>query len=311
MQSNFARALELVLAHEGGWSDHPKDPGGATNLGVTQRVYDAWRRNEGLGSRSVRDISLHEAGRIYRMQYWDRARCDDLPPGVDYATFDYCVNSGVSRAVRALQRQLDVDADAVIGEVTLAALRGFNDPHEIGDLILDYCADRMTFLKGLRHWRTFGRGWTRRVQGDREGAQVGDFGVVDHGMAMCMAAPRIDTVPAAIGAKPGEVRGLATGRVSLARSIFSRFFPIRYPHLGGPMPDDSPALAPMPIWQARSFWLAVFTLAGFLLPMAGLDMPFEPGGGADKVLEILPYVTGLLAYRERLDPQRRLTLSLT
>jgi len=77
------------------------------------------------------------------------------------------------------------------------------------------------------------------------------------------------------------------------------------------MPDDSPALAPMPVWHARSFWLAVFTLAGFLLPMAGLDMPIEPGGAADRVLEILPYVTGLLAYRERLDPQRRLTLSLT
>ena len=77
------------------------------------------------------------------------------------------------------------------------------------------------------------------------------------------------------------------------------------------MPDDSPTLAPMPIWQARQREQRQPEASGMLLPMAGLEMPFEPGGAADKVLEILPYVTGLLAYRERLDPERRLTLSLT
>lgn len=156
-KSNYDRLLALVLKHEGGFVDHPKDPGGATNFGVTQAVYNAYR---GIGKhRSVRHITMPEVTEIYRRQYWDAVRGDDLPDGVDYTIFDFAVNSGVSRASQFLQRAVGVRADGKIGPVTLSAVRGRNP----GDVISDVNTARLAFLRGLRHWPTFGKGWRRRV----------------------------------------------------------------------------------------------------------------------------------------------------
>jgi len=111
MKSNYQTALAAVLKHEGGYANHPRDPGGATMKGVTQRVYDAFRRNKSLPTRLVRDIADDELQAIYRRQYWDATSCDDLPSGVDYAVFDFAVNSGVSRAATYLQTVLGVGVD--------------------------------------------------------------------------------------------------------------------------------------------------------------------------------------------------------
>ncbi len=122
--SSFDEALKRVLVHEGGYADHPADPGGATMRGVTQRVYDGWRRRRGVPVRSVRLIEPGEVEAIYRLQYWDAVRADDLPAGLDYGVFDAAVHSGPGQAAKWLQRALGVTADGQVGEATLAALEG-------------------------------------------------------------------------------------------------------------------------------------------------------------------------------------------
>lgn len=164
--SNFAAALKLVLVHEGGYVNHPADPGGATMKGVTQAVYDAYRAGKGQSPRSVKSLTNAELDDIYRRQYWDAIRANDLPSGVDYCLFDYGVNSGPGRAVKDLQRALGVKVDGMVGVGTLQALTAADD----AKLINDICDRRLKFLKSLRTWKTFGVGWGRRVAGVRSAA---------------------------------------------------------------------------------------------------------------------------------------------
>jgi len=163
--SSYDAALARVLAHEGGYSNHPADPGGVTLEGVTQAVYDDYRRSKGLPREallpSMRGKPAWIAARdaIYRARYWDVLRCDALPSGVDYAMFDYGVNSGVARAAKALQRLVGADADGAVGPLTLAALA----THRPAALVAALCDERLAFLKSLKTWPVFGAGWSRRV----------------------------------------------------------------------------------------------------------------------------------------------------
>ena len=211
MQDNFADALALVLAHEGGFANHPKDPGGATNRGITQRVYDGFRQRQGLAPRSVRRIAEAELEAIYRAQYWAAVRGDEMALGLDYALFDFAVHSGPKRAVRMLQAELGVKVDGAIGEVTLAAIA----TRDAGELVEALCALRMTFLKRLAGWKTFGRGWSRRVMGQFEGAQDDDSGVIDRALAMMAGEPV--TLP--VAAAPGRAEETARGSVTQSRTV--------------------------------------------------------------------------------------------
>lgn len=166
--SDFEKALSLVLVHEGGNVDHPKDPGGRTSHGVIQRVYDGWRKKQGLPTQDVWKSTPAERAAIYKAQYWDAARCDELPAGVGYVVFDGAVNSGPSQSVKWLQRALDVTADGNIGAVTIAAANAHRDHDE---LIAAICAKRLAFLMALRTWPTFGKGWRRRVDEVRRNGQ--------------------------------------------------------------------------------------------------------------------------------------------
>lgn len=157
MNGNFEKALALVLEHEGGYVNHPKDPGGATNKGVTQAVYDAYRKMRGRGPMSVKFITGEELRAIYKFQYWDKVHGDFLPVGLDYAVFDFAVNSGVTRASKYLQAVLGVAQDGQIGAKTLAAI------HSSTAVINALCDRRMGFLRNLKTFLTFGKGWTRRV----------------------------------------------------------------------------------------------------------------------------------------------------
>ncbi|MDQ2079473.1 glycoside hydrolase family 108 protein [Xanthobacteraceae bacterium Astr-EGSB] len=163
---NFAAALKRVLAHEGGYSNHPKDPGGATMKGVIQRVYDAFRDRKGLARQSVRLISDAELKDIYRRQYWGAIRGDELPSGLDYCVFDGTVNSGPGQAAKWLQRALGVAVDGHIGDLTIERA-GAADP---AALINSICDQRLAFLKRLRTWSTFGPGWGKRVTDVRRAA---------------------------------------------------------------------------------------------------------------------------------------------
>ncbi len=165
MDRNFPRALQLVLKHEGGYVDHPRDPGGATNLGITLDTLSSWRGRR-ASKADVKALTVDDVTPIYRKRYWDAVSGDLLPSGLDYAVFDYGVNSGPSRAAKHLQAVLGVAQDGKIGPVTIAAAR----EADIERVIEQLCAKRLAFLKGLPTWGTFGKGWERRVNGVLEDA---------------------------------------------------------------------------------------------------------------------------------------------
>ena len=151
---NFQTAFALLLGHEGDFSDHPDDKGGATRYGVTEAV----ARKAGYQG-DMRALPLELAQRIYLESYWRPVRADDLPPGIRYAVFDAAVNSGPSQATLWLQRALAVQADGVIGPKTLAA--AYAHPPE--RLLLAMLAQRLRFMAGLPNWPAFSRGWARRI----------------------------------------------------------------------------------------------------------------------------------------------------
>ena len=184
MKQNYLIIQPWILAYEGGFVNHPKDPGGATNQGITQRTYDAYRRRIGHATQSVRMIDNVERDTIYRVQYWDAIRGDDLPGGVDAAVYDFAVNSGPSLAAKYLQRIAGVKQDGVIGLQTLDAVARL-DPVVVIDRL---CEARMTFLRGLKTWGTFGKGWSRRVVGERIGTQDGDIGILDRATVLARGA---------------------------------------------------------------------------------------------------------------------------
>lgn len=168
MIGNFDTALKHVLVHEGGYVNHPADPGGATNKGITQATYNSWRRGRGLVTRSVREITDAEVASIYKGSYWDLVKGDDLPSGVDYAVFDFAVNSGPRRAAEFLQRIVGAAVDGKIGPETLGKTKAMAPVVVINTLV----DKRLAWLKTLGTWNTFGRGWTNRIAGMRRDALV-------------------------------------------------------------------------------------------------------------------------------------------
>ena len=190
MQNNLKKTTNWILVHEGGYVNHPEDPGGATNMGVTQRTYDAWRRRAGKATQTVRNITFEEVVMIYKDQYWDKVWGDLLPDGLDYTLYDFAINSGPSRAIEFVQRILgNVAVDGVMGNETYDAIRSKND---IEQLIIDINFERWKWLKRLRHWKTFGKGWTRRVMGEEVGVQERDKGVIDRSILLLEQVEQID-----------------------------------------------------------------------------------------------------------------------
>ena len=155
MKENYAKCLAQVLKYEGGYVDHPKDPGGPTNKGVTQAVYDSWRKSQNLPTQTVRNISDPEVAAIYKNLYWDRISGDNLPSGVDFAVFDYAVNSGVSKASKTLQAVVGVTQDGVIGPATIEATKTY--------VAMAVTNKRLAFMQSLSIWSTFGKGWSARI----------------------------------------------------------------------------------------------------------------------------------------------------
>ena len=157
--SSYDEALRRVLVHEGGYVNHPSDPGGPTNHGITLAAYAAFK-GHAVTAADVRAMPLADAKAIYRAKYWERLRCDDLGPGLDYAVFDYGVNSGVGRAAKVLQRLVGHPADGQLTDSVLAAVNARGS----ANLIACVCDERLAFLQRLKTWPVFGAGWRRRVE---------------------------------------------------------------------------------------------------------------------------------------------------
>ena len=158
MQDNFEQCLALVLKHEGNFVNHPKDPGGMTNLGVTKKVWEEWVGHP-VDEAAMRALGPSDVAPLYKKNYWDKIKGDQLPAGVDYACFDLAVNSGVGRAAKTLQQALGVSADGAIGPATLDAV----EKADARSLATEICDLRLKFLQSLPTFGTFGKGWTRRV----------------------------------------------------------------------------------------------------------------------------------------------------
>lgn len=164
MDRNFARALALVLKSEGGWSDDPQDPGGATMKGVTLANFRRYVKAD-ASKADLRKITDAQIATVYRRFYWDAVAGAQLPAGVDYAVFDFAVNSGPARAAKYLQAVVGViPKDGRIGPATLQAVNA----RPAGAVIDGLCDARMAFLKKLPTWPRFGRGWSSRVASVRK-----------------------------------------------------------------------------------------------------------------------------------------------
>lgn len=150
----FDDAFTALLGHEGGYSDHPSDPGGRTMWGVTERV----ARSHGITG-DMRTLTRDEAKRIYRADYWEPIRADELPPEVRFDVFDGAVNSGVKQSIKWLQSAVGATADGVIGPKTIAAVNAMT-PDRVAKRYNGY---RLRFMKDLKNWPSFSRGWADRV----------------------------------------------------------------------------------------------------------------------------------------------------
>ena len=150
MRSEFGGAFEALIGHEGGYVDHPDDPGGETKYGISKRSYPEV---------NIAGLTLDEAKAIYRRDYWDRVRADKLPPELRSILFDAAVNAGVSQSRKWLQRAAGVRDDGVIGPITLAAIADSN-PHQIAS---NFLGQRLKHMTDLKQWDQFGRGWARRI----------------------------------------------------------------------------------------------------------------------------------------------------
>jgi len=165
MKENFDSALAAVLHHEGGFVNHPSDPGGMTNLGCTKRVWEEWVGHD-VDEKAMRALTPADVAPLYKAKYWDKVKGDELPDGVDYIVFDAAINSGPGRAAKWLQQAVGVTADGAIGPGTLKAVSGM--PAQ--DIVEKYQQIRLEFLQALPTWGTFGKGWGRRVAEAQEAA---------------------------------------------------------------------------------------------------------------------------------------------
>lgn len=161
--ARFDRCLKAVLKHEGGYVDHPRDPGGATNLGITLGTAKAYRLDVDLDGdvdkNDVRLLTPETAAPVYKDGYWLKCQCDKLPAGVDYMVFDLAVNSGTNRAIRYLQRAVGAAEDGKLGPKTLLLVNG----RDAADIIRRLSDLREAFYRSLSTFSTFGKGWIRRL----------------------------------------------------------------------------------------------------------------------------------------------------
>jgi lysozyme family protein len=162
MTKNFRDCLELVLKSEGGYIDHPKDPGGRTNLGVTQRVWEEWVGHP-VTEKDMRELTPEKVAPMYEMRYWRTSYCEKLPRGLDLLVFSMAVNAGAGRSVKLLQDAIGVLPDGVIGPRTMAKINEAN----VETLIDKFSEARTAFYKGLKTFPVFGKGWLSRTDKER------------------------------------------------------------------------------------------------------------------------------------------------
>lgn len=244
-----------VLASEGGYVNHPRDPGKATNMGITIATLRAWRGRP-VTNDDVRNLSQEEALAIYKAQYWDTVRADQLPLGLDYLTFDYSVNSGPARAIKDLQRTVGADDDGVIGQKTLSKISDYIAANGMKALLNAYATRRWNFVQGLSTFSTFGNGWRRRIWGDTMGMQAGDSGAIDR--AYKLSQERYDEITTPLVPTPGKAEPEKPGPADMVKD------PATLTGIAGAVATIFGAIQDQPILQVAAV-LAIGTVVFFYL----------------------------------------------
>lgn len=156
---SFETVVHMVLEHEGGYVNHPSDPGGETKYGISKRAYP---------DVDIAELTEDDAADIYKRDYWDRIKGDDLPVGVACVVMDYAVNSGISRASKALQSVCGIaNGDGIIGPASLNAVWVTVKNTSEEDVINAVTTQRQEFIRALKIYDTFGKGWERRIDETR------------------------------------------------------------------------------------------------------------------------------------------------
>jgi lysozyme family protein len=163
VKDNFEPSLAAVLQHEGGFVNHPSDPGGMTNLGVTKAVWEAYSGKPAT-EQDMRGLTKAMVAPLYRKRYWDVCQCNEMPSGIDYLVFDFAVNAGCTRSAKTLQQALRIQTDGVIGPVTLQAVKDA----DAKQLINDFSRNKENFYRSLVTFSTFGKGWLNRVESSKK-----------------------------------------------------------------------------------------------------------------------------------------------
>jgi lysozyme family protein len=164
--SNFQECLDLVLKSEGGWVNHPSDPGGETNLGVTKRV---WEEYVGHAVDNLKKLTKADVAPLYELKYWRPCYCEVLPRGLDFVVFSMGINAGPGRSIKLLQQSIGCVPDGVIGPKTRDLISSSNG----SALIAKFSEARREYYKSLKTFPIFGKGWLARV--DREEAEALDM----------------------------------------------------------------------------------------------------------------------------------------
>jgi lysozyme family protein len=151
---NFATAFEKLLGHEGGYANHPADPGGETMWGVTKKV-----AVENGYTGDMKSMPQSVAMAIYKSKYWDAVQAENLPADLRYIVFDAAVNSGAVQAAKWLQRACGAKDDGVIGPQTIKAANALSTDGIKRKML----AQRLRFMATLSNWPAFSRGWANRI----------------------------------------------------------------------------------------------------------------------------------------------------
>jgi lysozyme family protein len=163
--SNFSECLAIVLKSEGGFVNNPQDPGGRTNLGVTQKVWEEYTGHE-ADEKVMRSLTPEKVAPLYEQRYWRPTYCEVLPRGLSLLIFSMGINAGTGRSVKLLQSCIGCVADGVIGPRTMALIKSSN----VADLIAKFSEARRQYYKSLKTFPVFGKGWLARV--DREESEA-------------------------------------------------------------------------------------------------------------------------------------------
>jgi len=163
----FEDFVKVILKHEGGYVDHPNDPGGATKYGISLRFLKSNGIDINVDGRidkkDIVELTIDEAVQIYRSFFWDKMRLDGISNELlKLHLFDMGVNAGTKTAIKILQRMIGVEADGLIGSKTLAAINAY-----YGNIVSDYASARMKYYENLTirnpKLKVFLRGWGNRV----------------------------------------------------------------------------------------------------------------------------------------------------